>query len=119
MCLQHIDNIKNSSLYVNTDVYILNMNAQGLLLDFGTLGGVVVIQSGFADGDKLRMRRQSEQLFYLCQWLFVGIHRMGAGRIEDRRMSFSNGAHLGLLAQACANRYHTVHAGGQYFSPAL
>ena len=24
MCLQHIDNIKNSSLYVNTDVYIMN-----------------------------------------------------------------------------------------------
>ena len=38
----------------------LNMDAQGLLLDFGTLGGVVVIQSGFADGDKLLMRRQSE-----------------------------------------------------------
>ena len=26
-------------------------------------------------------------------------------------MSFSNGAHLGLLAQACANGHHTVHAG--------
>ena len=31
----------------------LNMNAQGSLLDLGTLGGIVIIQSGFTDGDKL------------------------------------------------------------------
>ena len=76
----------------------LNMNAQGLLLDLGTLAGIVIIQSGFADGDKLWMCRQSEQVLELGQWLFVSIHRMGARRIEDWRMSFGNGAHLWLLA---------------------
>ena len=36
---------------------------------------------------------------------------MGAGRIEDWRLHFGDSAHLRLLAQACANRHHAVHAG--------
>ena len=88
-----------------------NMRAQRLLLDVGTLGSIVVIQPGFTDGDKLGMCRQSKQLFDFGQGFFVCIHRMGAGRIEDGRVHFGDGAHLRFLAQTCSNRHHAVHAG--------
>ncbi len=63
----------------------LDVDAQALLLHGLALGGVVVVEAGFADADELRVAGEGDKLVHRGQRFFGGAHRVGAGGVEDAR----------------------------------
>ena len=80
-----------------------DMDAQRLLLNGGSIGGVVVIEAGFADGDEFRMPRERYQLVNGDKRFFGGAHRVGACGVEDAGIGFCDGADAGFVAEPCAD----------------
>ena len=87
-----------------------DMDTQRGLLNFGAVGGIMVIKPGFTDPDKFGMPGQCHQFVNRGQRFVCRAHRVGAGGIEYRCMGFRNGTHGGFIAQARADRHHTGDA---------
>ena len=88
----------------------LDMDAQGLLLHFCAVGGIVIVQSGFTDAHEFRVLCQTNQFIDGCHRLVRRAHRVRAGGIEDGCMRLGNGTDAGFIAQACADCDHAGHA---------
>ena len=88
-----------------------DMDAQAVLLHRLAVGGVVIIQPGFADADEFGMRGQADQFIDAGQGFVGGAHRMRAGGVEDRIILLGQGAHLRFESQLGADRDHAGHTG--------
>ena len=65
ICRAGVDDQRQASLTRGRD-----MDAQALFLNFGAVGGVMVIEPGFTDADHLRVLGDFHQFFHRCQRLF-------------------------------------------------